>query len=99
MRRRAATRERLVRAALETLAGEGFAATSARAVARRSGLAPGAIYYHFDDLEALLLAALDRTSELRLARYREELEDAGSATELVRRLQGLAAEDLAEGHI
>jgi AcrR family transcriptional regulator len=93
------TRERVVRAALGTLAGHGFAATSARAIARRGGFAPGVIYYHFEDLEHLLLAALEWTSERRLARYREELDDLTSAAELLRRLRALYAEDLAEGHV
>jgi AcrR family transcriptional regulator len=96
---RTETRERVLRAALRTLADDGFAATSARAIARRGGFAPGVIYYHFDDLEHLLLAALEWTSELRLARYREELSGVTSAAVLVRRLRALYAEDLAEGHV
>jgi AcrR family transcriptional regulator len=97
--RRTETRERVVRAALRTLAGDGFAATSARAIARRGGFAPGVIYYHYEDLEHLLVATLEWTSELRLARYREELAGVTSAAELVRRLRALYAEDLAEGHV
>jgi len=96
---RTETRERVLRAALRTLADDGFAATSARAIARRGGFAPGVIYYHFDDLEHLLLAALEWTSEVRLARYREELSGVTSAAVLVRRLRALYAEDLAEGHV
>jgi len=88
-----------VRAAVRTLAAEGFAGTSARAIARTGGFAPGVIYYHFDDLEDLLLAALDHTSALRLARYRDELAGLADAGELVRRLRSLYAEDLADGHI
>jgi AcrR family transcriptional regulator len=89
----------VVRAALRTLAGDGFAATSARAIARRGGFAPGVIYYHFEDLEDLLLAALEWTSALRLARYREELAGVAGAAELLRRLRSLYAEDVAEGHV
>lgn len=99
MSARRETRERVVDAALRTLAAEGFAATSARAIARRGGFAPGVIYYHFRDLHDLLLAALDRTSELRLARYREELDGVAGAAELARRLRALYAEDLADGHV
>lgn len=93
------TRDRVVQAALRTLAGDGFAATSARAIARRGGFAPGVIYYHFRDLDDLLLAALDRTSERRLARYREVLAEAEGAVDLLGRLRELYAEDLAEGHV
>jgi AcrR family transcriptional regulator len=93
------TRDRIVSAALRTLASDGFASTSARAIARRGGFAPGVIYYHFRDLHDLLLAALDRTSELRLNRYRSELDNVRSASELVRRLLALYAEDVVEGHV
>jgi AcrR family transcriptional regulator len=89
----------VVLAALRTLAADGFAATSARAIARRGGFAPGVIYYHFEDLEHLLLATLEWTSELRLARYCEELAGATSAAELLRRLRALYAEDVEEGHV
>ena len=99
MRTRAATRDRIVRAALAALAEDGFAATSARAIARRGGFAPGVIYYHFEDLEHLLLAALEWTSETRLARYREELAEVTGAAELLHRLRVLYAEDLAGGHV
>src|SRR6266851_164114 len=96
---RSATRDRIVRAALSALAEEGFAATSARAIARRGGFTPGVIYYHFEDLEHLLVAVLEWTSEMRLARYREELTGASSAAELLLRLRALYAEDLAGGHV
>lgn len=96
---RTETRERVVRAALRTLAGDGFAGTSARAIARRGGFAPGVIYYHFEDLEHLLVATLEWTSDRRLARYRDELAGVTSAAELVRRLRTLYEEDLAEGHV
>lgn len=99
MARRVETRDRVVEAALRTLADDGFAATSARGIARRGGFAPGVIYYHFSDLHDLLLAALERTSERRLARYREELAGVSGATDLLRRLRALYAEDLAEGHV
>jgi AcrR family transcriptional regulator len=98
MGERSETRERVLQAALRTLATEGFAGTSARAIARAGGFAPGVIYYHFKDLNDLLLAALDYTSAKRLARYRAEVEAATSTTDLLRRLRALYAEDVAEGH-
>jgi AcrR family transcriptional regulator len=98
MGQRTETRERILRAALRTLATEGFAATSARAIARTGGFAPGVIYYHFDDLQDLLLAALEYTSTNRLVRYRTEVDAATSTTDLLQRLRALYAEDVAEGH-
>jgi AcrR family transcriptional regulator len=99
MGQRAETRERVLRAAVETLATEGYAGTTARAIARTGGFAPGVIYYYFDDQEDLFLATAQYTSERRLARYRSEIDGVTSATELVRRLRDLYAEDAAEGHI
>lgn len=95
---RAETRERILQAALRTLASEGFAGTSARAIARAGGFAPGVIYYHFQDLHDLLLAALEYTSGKRLSRYRAEVDATTDTADLLRRLRALYAEDIAEGH-
>jgi len=99
MGQRAETRERILRAAVRTLATEGYAGTTARAIARTGGFAPGVIYYYFDDQEDLYLATAEYTGQRRLARYRSETDGVTSATELVRRLRELYAEDAAEGHI
>lgn len=98
MAERAATRERILQAALRTLASEGFAGTSARAIARAGGFAPGVIYYHFEDLHDLLLTALEYTSGKRLLRYRAEVDATTDTADLLRRLRALYAEDVAEGH-
>jgi AcrR family transcriptional regulator len=93
------TRERVLRATVRTLATQGYARTTARAIARVGGFAPGVIYYHFEDLDDLFVAALRYTSDARLARYRAEIEGRTGAVDLVRRLRALYAEDGAEGHI
>jgi len=97
--KRAETRQRIVDATIRTLAEQGYARTTARAVAVMGGFAPGAIYYHFADLDELFVATAQFTSEARLARYRAETEGSTGAVELVRRLRALYAEDGAEGHI
>ncbi|MBT2213347.1 MULTISPECIES: TetR/AcrR family transcriptional regulator [Actinomadura] len=97
---RAQARKRLLEAAIRTLAAEGYGGTTARSIARTGGFAPGVIYYHFDDLEDLLLAALRHTSEIRMACYEEALGSCTDATELLARLRELYAEDMQhEGHI
>jgi AcrR family transcriptional regulator len=93
------TRERVLSAAVRTLAEQGFAATTARAIATTGGFAPGVIYYHFDDLEDLLVAAMGYTSEQRIARYTERTAAAGDFTDLVATLRELYAEDAETGHI
>ncbi|MCL4864556.1 MAG: TetR/AcrR family transcriptional regulator [Gemmatimonadales bacterium] len=49
-----ATRSRLVRAALELFATQGYHATTTPAIAARARVAEGTIYRHFDGKEALL---------------------------------------------
>ncbi|MEW2355436.1 TetR family transcriptional regulator [Spirillospora sp. NPDC029432] len=100
MARREEARERLLRAAVRTLATEGHGGTTARSIARTGGFAPGVIYYHYEDLEDLLLAALRHTSRLRMEAYREALGSCTGAAELLARLRELYAEDIAEhGHV
>jgi AcrR family transcriptional regulator len=95
----AATREALVVAALQTLREEGYSRTSARAVARRGGFGQALIYYHFPDLQSLLLAVLEHASSERLDRYREALQGVDSIQELARRLADLYREDVEVGHV
>jgi len=54
------TRERLVEAALEAFARDGFEGATTRAIARRAGVALAALPYHFTTKEALWKAAADR---------------------------------------
>src|SRR5688500_13527851 len=93
------TRERVLSAAVRTLAEQGFAATTARAIATTGGFAPGVIYYHFDDLEDLLVATMRYTSEQRIARYTERTAAVGDFAGLVATLRELYAEDADTGHI
>lgn len=95
----ATTKERIVAAALETLKEEGFAGTSARAIARRGNFNQALIFYHFGTLNDLLLAALDRTSAERMARYREAVRRPGTIEDRIRMATDLYREDLQTGHI
>lgn len=97
---RAEARKRLLEATIRTLAVEGHGGTTARSIAKTGGFAPGVIYYHFEDLESLLVAALRHTSRARMARYEEALGSCSDATELLSRLRELYAEDMRDqGHI
>jgi AcrR family transcriptional regulator len=93
------TKERIVEAALETLKEDGFAGTSARAIAQKGGFNQALIFYHFGTVNDLLLAALDRTSEIRMAKYGDAVKDVDSVADAVRVATGLYREDLASGHI
>lgn len=93
------TRRQIVEAALETLKTEGFAGATSRAIGRAGGFNPALIFYHFGTLDGLLLAALDRTSEERLERYRQTVAEAKSVDELVAEVARLYAEDRERGHM
>lgn len=58
---RAASRERLLTAALEAFAEQGFDATTTRDIAQRAGVATGMLYHHFPGKDALLLAAFEHS--------------------------------------
>ncbi|MGI5242998.1 TetR family transcriptional regulator [Dactylosporangium sp. CA-139066] len=99
MNRKAEARDRILRAAIDTLAAQGFAAATARAIAVTGGFAPGVIYYHFDDLDDLFLAAMRYTSDRRMERYVERTAAATGPSSLLQALRELYAEDVATGHI
>lgn len=91
--------EKILRAAVQTLAGQGFARTTARAIAQTGGFAPGVIYYHFADLDDLFIAVTRYTSEARLGRYRSETTGITDPVALMPRLRRLYDDDQAEGHV
>jgi AcrR family transcriptional regulator len=94
-----ATRARIIQAALETLRNEGFAGTSARAIARTGKFNQALIYYHFGSIEGLFIAALQDFSERRLVRYREALEGINSLSGLVDAMTELYEEDARGGEV
>ena len=93
------TADTIVEAALATLKEEGFAGASSRAIARRGGFNQALVFYHHGSVERLLLEALERTSNERLARYRETLADVRTLEELVARAGELYEEDKSSGHM
>jgi AcrR family transcriptional regulator len=93
------TRARVLDATLACLVRHGYGGTTARAIAQTGGFAPGVIYYHFTDLDDLLVATLAHTSQARLARSRAVLAGIDRAAPAVRLLRGLYDEDTETGHI
>jgi len=86
-----ATRARLLKAAFGLLEHHGFEGLSLREVAREAGVAPAAIYRHFEDAEALGMALVQASFEalhesIRLARADTPrgLSAAGSAEIVLR---------------
>jgi AcrR family transcriptional regulator len=97
--RSAATRARLVDAAIETLKAAGFVGSSARAIAERAGLNQGLIFYHYGSVADLLLAALDAVSARRMQQYGAAIDRVGSPPELVDVAMAVFREDLDAGYV
>jgi AcrR family transcriptional regulator len=96
---REGTRQRIVEAAVQTIKERGFTATSARAIAATGGFNQALVFYHFGSVNDLLLAALDRTSQARMTRYRAAIASVGTLPELLAVAGETYKEDLAGGHI
>ncbi len=94
-----ATRERIVQAAIETLGEEGFAGTTARAIAARGGFNQALIFYHFGSVPGLLTEAFRKTSEEQIARYHAAAAEVGSLVDLVEIARRLHEEDMETGSI
>lgn len=95
----AATQERLIASTFELLSTVGFARTTTRAIAERSGCNQALISYHFGSLNGLLLAALDASVEARMQHYRRELAAVSSGRQLRHIARRLYREDRDAGHV
>jgi len=93
------TRRALIEAAIETLKADGFAGSSARAIAKRAGCNQGLVFYHFGSVVNLLLAALDRVSAERLDHYGGSVGSVNSVGELIDVAAAIFEEDLDAGHV
>lgn len=95
----AETRERILAAAAHTLRTQGYAGTSARTIAKAADCNSALIFYHFGGVDPLLLAALDRSSQERMAVHQEAVAGAKTLEELVEAATGIYRADLEGGHI
>lgn len=66
-------RPRLVDAAVRVLARDGFAHSSARAIAQEAGTVNGSIFYYFGSMDGLLAATARALAERGVARIRDGL--------------------------
>jgi AcrR family transcriptional regulator len=92
-------RSQMIAAAIESLKDVGYAGTSIREIARRGGFNSALISYYFGGLHGLLLAALDHSSEIRMHRYAQAVEDAATLEELMAVARQIYREDVEGGHI
>jgi len=98
-RPRGDTREKLVTGAFEALRTLGYAGSSSRAIGKIAGVNPALVFYYFESVDDLLVTALAESNAERLSRYREAVESARSASDLVVTLGEIYRDDLASGHI
>lgn len=84
------TREALMTAALELSQEQGFAQTSLRQVAKRAGVVPAAFYRHFESMDELGLALVERC----FATLRTMIRDASRDPEVFLQIIDAAAEIL-----
>ncbi|HEV2758335.1 MAG TPA: TetR/AcrR family transcriptional regulator [Acidimicrobiales bacterium] len=96
---REGTRSRIIEAAVQTIKERGFAATSARAIAATGGFNQALVFYHFGSVNDLLIAALDHTSAVRMARYQTAIDSVDTLPELLAVASEAYQEDLTGGHI
>ena len=74
---RRASMEKLLAAGRSLFVSQGYEQTTVDQVADRAGLTKGAVYFHFDSKEALLLALLDRAETVVVDRMIARLSAAG----------------------
>ncbi len=63
----------MIDAAIHVLARDGFARTSARAVAEQAGTVNGSIFYYFGSMDALLAATARALADRAINRIRDGL--------------------------
>src|SRR3954462_12073912 len=78
-RRKPDTRQRLIKAATEVVARQGFHAASVDAIARRAGYSIGALYWHFSNKDELFLAVFDEHVSWFEGRLAEALSEPDAA--------------------
>ncbi len=71
--------DKIVAAALETIASEKISGTRMREIAKRSGISQGHLHYYYSAKSSLFLAVLDRLSETFVLERRAALDDASVA--------------------
>lgn len=69
------TRQRLLEAALESLAKVGYSASTVAVVAARAGVSRGAAQHHFPTRADLFAAAVEYMTEVRLAEIRQQASE------------------------
>lgn len=70
-----ATRESVLRAALDLFSEKGYSRTTLKDIAKSIGMTRGAVYWHFENKEALLAAMIDYVHKYKEALVEEYIAD------------------------
>jgi TetR/AcrR family transcriptional regulator, regulator of biofilm formation and stress response len=79
VRKGLAKKAKLVDAAMRVISRSGVAAVTQRAVAKEAGLPPSAVSYHFESVDALLIAALISVNDRYVTALRSLPDDPDTA--------------------
>ena len=78
----AATRESILRAALDLFSEKGYSSTTFNDIAKRIGMTRGAVYWHFENKEALLTALVEFTHDYKDTLVEERVPDTETLADL-----------------
>jgi AcrR family transcriptional regulator len=76
-----ASLDRILESALSLMVSKGFNATTVDEIARKAGLTKGAIYFHFENKTAILLAILDVIEKLVVGGLTDRVISAGPSSQ------------------
>jgi AcrR family transcriptional regulator len=97
--RGADTRAQILDAARDVLAGQGYAATTLRAIADAANVQPSLVHYHFGGKQQLLVAVLERENERLLERQRALFAGSQPLAEKWLTACAYLGEDLRSGYV
>jgi len=83
-RKGAQTRERILDAAVELFASQGYAASGVSEIARRARIEKAAVYWHFASKQELLAEVIDRIDAGWIEEIRRQLAEVGEPYERLR---------------
>ena len=93
------TREKLLDATADLLAGEGLPAVSARSIAARAGVNQALVFYHFGTVSDLLEATVRRSVDLAVASYRDRFSDVQTVADVLALGRDLSRTERSRGNV
>lgn len=93
------TKARILEAAFQRLAREGYASLSVREIARDAGVNFALINYHFESKDKLVIAVLDEANRRLLERQARMYQSRGSVAEKWAQARRFYENDLASGFV